>query len=69
MFLWILQGGGVYIDGGTVSFETCAIHDNKAGSSVCAFSLPIEPMGCFSQRHLDSRLFAIISMFGVNRET
>ena len=40
--LFLLQGGGVYVDSGTVTFNTCNIYGNKADyvRAVHAFNTP-----------------------------
>ena len=51
------QGGGVYIHGGTVSFDACNIYDNEATYvSVCCSKtpFPIAPMGSCLTLWLDS---------------
>ena len=45
------QGGGIYVNTGTVTFQLCDIHNNQAANSVSARILnlpqlfPIAPMG------------------------
>ena len=39
-----LQGGGVFIDGGTVTFLSCTVTGNTA-YNVLTLKLPIAPMG------------------------
>ena len=60
-----LQGGGVAVGGGTVTFQSCEIHDNTAGR-VRAHHLPdmeatpSPPMGCLL---FDMILWLLESLF------